>query len=107
MGTVEDVGGTTESPPDPTKYALADTTGRGRTRALTASQAEGRGFESPFPLHTQSLAAQGVPHDLLQPLSTRSQAFCYSLLIRESGSRPRSRSAKRSSPRSVSKMTSV
>src|SRR5438309_1814278 len=71
-GTVADVSGTTESPPDPIKYALADTTGRKRIEALTDSQAEGRGFESTFPLHTQSLATQGVPHGLLHSLSTRS-----------------------------------
>src|SRR5436853_2044882 len=59
-GTLADVFGTQNSPPDPIKYTPPDRGGRMRTEALTDSQAEGRGFESPFPLHTQSLAAQGV-----------------------------------------------
>jgi len=45
-----DVFGTQEPSPGPIKYALAATSGRRRTGALTDSQAEGRGFESPFPL---------------------------------------------------------
>ena len=45
-----DVRGTRESSPDPIKYAVAETAGRKRTKARTDSPAEGRGFESPFPL---------------------------------------------------------
>src|SRR5438132_2129852 len=60
-----DVFGTQNSPPDPIKYTLPDGAGRVRTRALTDSQAEGRGFESPFPLQTNKIKA---PSDVVSTI---------------------------------------
>ncbi len=52
-----DVRATEKSSPDPIKYAPVDMSGRGRNRVETDSQAEGRGFESRFPLQIY----QGFP----------------------------------------------
>ena len=43
------VSGTTESPPDPIKYALADTSGRKWTEGLNGFPSRGSGVRVPFP----------------------------------------------------------